>query len=36
MQLAGDGVLGPPRDRDEVLPVLPVAVADGVDHIDTA
>jgi pyridoxine 4-dehydrogenase len=36
MQLAGDGVFGPPRDRDEALHVLRAAVAAGVDHIDTA
>jgi pyridoxine 4-dehydrogenase len=36
MQLAGDGVFGPPRDRDEALMVLRAAVAAGVDHIDTA
>jgi pyridoxine 4-dehydrogenase len=36
MQLAGDGVFGPPRDRGEALAVLRQAVADGVDHIDTA
>jgi pyridoxine 4-dehydrogenase len=36
MQLAGDGVFGPPRDRDEALLVLRAAVAAGVDHIDTA
>jgi pyridoxine 4-dehydrogenase len=36
MQLAGDGVFGPPRDRDEALRVLRAAVAAGVDHIDTA
>ena len=36
MQLAGDGVFGPPRDRDEALRVLRSAVAAGVDHIDTA
>ena len=35
-QLAGDGVFGPPRDRAEALAVLRQAVADGVDHIDTA
>jgi aryl-alcohol dehydrogenase-like predicted oxidoreductase len=36
MQLAGPGVFGPPRDRDEALAVL-VAVRDaGVDHIDTS
>ncbi len=33
MQLAGDGGFGPPRDRYEALRV---AVAPGVDHIDTA
>ena len=36
MQLAGDGVFGPPGDRDEALRVLRAAVAAGVDHIDTA
>ena len=36
MQLAGDGVFGPPRDRDEALRLLRSAVAAGVDHIDTA
>jgi pyridoxine 4-dehydrogenase len=36
MQLAGDEVFGPPRDRDEALAVLRAAVAAGVDHIDTA
>jgi aryl-alcohol dehydrogenase-like predicted oxidoreductase len=36
MQLAGDGVFGPPRDREEALRVLRAAVAAGVDHIDTA
>ena len=36
MQLAGDGVFGPPRDRDEALRVLRTAAAAGVDHIDTA
>jgi pyridoxine 4-dehydrogenase len=36
MQLAGDGVFGPPRDRDEALRVLRAAVGAGVDHIDTA
>jgi aryl-alcohol dehydrogenase-like predicted oxidoreductase len=36
MQLAGDGIFGPPRDRDEALLVLRVAVEGGVDHIDTA
>ena len=36
MQLAGDGVFGPPRDRDEALRVLRAAVDAGVDHVDTA
>src|ERR1700756_4688524 len=36
MQLAGDGVYGPPRDRNEALAVLRAAVDAGVDHIDTA
>src|ERR1700758_5184868 len=36
MQLAGDGVFGPPRDRGEALAVLRAAVDSGIDHIDTA
>jgi aryl-alcohol dehydrogenase-like predicted oxidoreductase len=36
MQLAGDNVYGPPRDRDEAIAVLRAAVEAGVDHIDTA
>src|ERR1700689_5682801 len=36
MQLAGDGVSGPPRGRDEALAVLRAALDAGVDHIDTA
>src|ERR1700726_1600276 len=36
MQLAGDGVFGPPRDRYEAIAVLRAAVDAGVDHIDTA
>jgi pyridoxine 4-dehydrogenase len=36
MQLAGPGVFGPPRDRDEALAVLRLAVELGVNHIDTA
>jgi pyridoxine 4-dehydrogenase len=36
MQIAGDGVFGPPRDRAEAIAVLRAAVDAGVDHIDTA
>ena len=36
MQLAGPGVFGPPRDRDEAIAVLRAAVEAGVDHIDTS
>jgi aryl-alcohol dehydrogenase-like predicted oxidoreductase len=36
MQLAGPGVYGPPRSRDEAIAVLQEAVASGVDHIDTS
>ncbi|MEY7972045.1 oxidoreductase [Saccharomonospora xinjiangensis] len=36
MQLAGPGVFGPPKDRDEAISVLRTAVELGVDHIDTA
>ncbi len=36
MQLAGPGVFGPPRDRDEALAVLRAAVEAGVNHIDTS
>jgi len=36
MQLAGPGVFGPPRDRDEAIAVLREAVASGVNHIDTS
>ena len=36
MQLAGPGVFGPPKDRDAALAVLRAAVAQGVNHIDTA
>ena len=36
MQLAGPGVFGPPRDREQALAVLRRAVDLGVDHIDTA
>src|SRR5947209_20259664 len=36
MQLAGDNVFGPPRDRDEALRVLSAAIDRGINHIDTA
>src|ERR1700723_3806633 len=36
MQLAGPGVLGPPKDRDAAVAVLREAVASGVNHIDTS
>ena len=36
MQLAGRGVFGPPRDRDQALAVLREAVDSGVTHIDTS
>jgi len=36
MQLAGPGVFGPPKDRDQALAVLRDAVASGVNHIDTS
>jgi pyridoxine 4-dehydrogenase len=36
MQLAGPGVFGPPRDRDEALRVLAAVRTAGVDHIDTS
>jgi aryl-alcohol dehydrogenase-like predicted oxidoreductase len=36
MQLAGRGVFGPPKDRDEALAVLRAAIAAGVNHIDTS
>ena len=36
MQLAGDNVFGPPRDRDEALRVLRAAVDSRINHIDTA
>jgi aryl-alcohol dehydrogenase-like predicted oxidoreductase len=36
MQLAGPGVFGPPKDRDEALAVLREAVELGITHIDTS
>jgi pyridoxine 4-dehydrogenase len=36
MQLAGDNVFGPPRDRDEALRVLRAAIDSGINHLDTA
>src|SRR6266851_3784511 len=36
MQLAGDNVFEPPRDRDEALRVLRAAIDSGINHIDTA
>lgn len=36
MQLAGQGVFGPPRDIDAAVAVLREAVALGVNHIDTS
>ncbi|MCZ7377118.1 oxidoreductase [Micromonospora sp. WMMC250] len=36
MQLAGPGVFGPPRNREQALAVLREAVALGVRHIDTS
>jgi pyridoxine 4-dehydrogenase len=36
MQLAGPGVFGPPRDRDQALAVLREAVGNGITHIDTS
>ncbi|KQQ61657.1 oxidoreductase [Rhizobium sp. Leaf311] len=36
MQLAGQGVFGPPRDHDAAVAVLQAAVEAGVNHIDTS
>ena len=36
MQLAGPGVFGPPKDRDEAIAVLRTAVELGITHIDTS
>jgi pyridoxine 4-dehydrogenase len=36
MHLSGEGIFGPPKDRDAALAVLREAVASGVNHIDTS
>lgn len=36
MQLAGPGVMGPPKDHNAALEVLRAAVNAGVNHIDTS
>src|SRR5580693_364932 len=36
MRITGEGIWGPPRDRDEAIRVLRRAVELGVDFIDTA
>jgi pyridoxine 4-dehydrogenase len=36
MQLAGPGVIGPPRNEQEAIAVLREAIASGVNHIDTS
>jgi pyridoxine 4-dehydrogenase len=36
MQLAGPGVFGPPKDRDQAIAVLREAVGLGITHIDTS
>jgi aryl-alcohol dehydrogenase-like predicted oxidoreductase len=36
MQLAGPGVFGPPKDRDEAVAVLRAVVEHGITHIDTS
>ncbi|RTL68503.1 MAG: oxidoreductase [Pseudonocardiaceae bacterium] len=36
MQLAGPGVMGPPRDKDTAVAVLRAAVELGVTHLDTS
>jgi pyridoxine 4-dehydrogenase len=36
MQLAGPGVFGPPKDRDQAVAVLREAVESGITHIDTS
>ena len=36
MQLAGPGVWGPPRDREQAIAVLRETVKLGITHIDTS
>jgi aryl-alcohol dehydrogenase-like predicted oxidoreductase len=36
MQLAGPGVFGPPKDRDQALAVLREAIDLGITHVDTS
>jgi len=36
MQLAGPGVMGPPKDEQAAVAVLREAIALGVNHIDTS
>ena len=36
MQLAGEGVFGPPQDRASAVAVLRAAIESGVNHIDTS
>src|SRR5580698_11562441 len=36
MQLAGPGVFGPPKDRDEAVALLREVVESGITHIDTS
>jgi pyridoxine 4-dehydrogenase len=36
MQLAGPGVFGPPKDREQAIALLREAVTSGVNHIDTS
>src|SRR4029450_10238394 len=36
MQLAGPGVFGPPKDRDQAIAVLREVVDLGITHIDTS
>jgi pyridoxine 4-dehydrogenase len=36
MQLAGPGVFGPPKDKDEAIAVLREVINQGINHIDTS